>query len=92
MSIQGFRHKGLRELFENGRSAKIGKRYEANALVIMDFLEAIAELKDCIGVQDFHELKGKNKGTYSMHVNGNYCITFKWNGQHVYDLDFVDYH
>lgn len=92
MSIQNFLHKGLKDLFENGRFAKIGKRYATKALQIMDFLDAVADIDDCAGVQDFHELKGREKGTYSMHVNGNYCITFKWNGQHVYDLDFVDYH
>jgi proteic killer suppression protein len=92
MTIQNFKHKGLRELFENGSSGKIGARYTTKALEIMDYLDAIAEPKDCAGVQDFHELKGKDKGTYSMHVNGNYCITFGWDGQHVIDVNFVDYH
>ncbi len=92
MAIEGFRHKGLKQLFEQGKSSKIGARYAAKALVILDFLDAIASLDDCIGVQQFHPLKGKNKGTYSMHVNGNYCITFTWDGQHVQDVDFVDYH
>jgi proteic killer suppression protein len=92
MAISGFRHKGLKQLFEEGKSAKIGKRYAAKALVILDYLDAIAAIEDCKGVQDFHELKGKDKGTYSMHVNGNYCITFAWDGQHVYDVDFIDYH
>lgn len=92
MAIQSFRHKGLRQLFETGRSAKIGQRYIGNALKILDYLDAIVSPKDCIGVQDFHELKGRDKGTYSMHVNGNYCITFTWDGQHVQHVNFVDYH
>lgn len=53
---------------------------------------AITDLKDCEGVKDFHELKGERKGTFSMHVTGNYCITFKWDGTDVYDVEFEDYH
>ncbi len=92
MVIQRFKHKGLKQLFEDGQSAKVGARYVAKALQIMDYLDAIGSLEDCVGVQQFHALKGRDKGVYSMHVNGNYCIVFKWDGQHVFDVDFVDYH
>jgi len=61
-------------------------------LIILDYLDAIATLEDCHGVQQFHALKGKDKGIYSMHVNGNYCIIFKWDGLNVFDVDFVYYH
>lgn len=92
MAIIGFKHKGLRQIFEDGKSAKIGARYATKALEILDYLDAAATLQDCYGVQQFHELKGTSKGIYSMHVNGNYCIIFKWDGKDVYDVDFVDYH
>ncbi len=92
MGIKNCRHKGLEELFIKGKSRRIDKRYHKNAILILDLLDAIADLKDCNGVKDFHELKGNRKGTYSMHVSGNYCITFKWDGQDVYDVYFEDYH
>lgn len=92
MPIQDFKHKGLKELFQDGRSAKVGARYSTKALEILDYLDVIVDVKDCNGVQNFHALKGKDKDTYSMHVNGNYCITFKWDGQYVYNVDLVDYH
>jgi proteic killer suppression protein len=92
MGVRDCRHKGLKELYSRGHSARIGVRYAKNALLILDFLSGIAGLKDCEGVKDFHELKGNRKGTYSMHVTGNYCITFKWDGRDVYDMDFEDYH
>jgi toxin HigB-1 len=92
MGIRDCRHKGLKELYANGRTSRIGPRYHRNALLILDFLGGIKSLGDCAGVKDFHELKGGRKGTYSMHVTGNYCITFKWDGEDVYNLDFEDYH
>jgi toxin HigB-1 len=92
MGIRNCRHKGLEELYVHGKTKRIGTRYQANALRILDHLAAISELKDCVGVKDFHELKGDRKGTFSMHVSSNYCITFKWDDHDAYDLDFEDYH
>lgn len=94
MPIKNFKNKGLKELFETGKTAKLGKNYHENGLLILDHINAITDLKDCNGVKDFHELKGNRKHIYSMHVTGNYCITFKWNEgtKEVYDIDFEDYH
>ena len=92
MAIAGIKHKGLRELFENGRSRRIGNQYWRNALRILDHLDAILDLRDCVGVKDFHELKGARAGTYSMHVSGNQCNTFRWQDGDVVDVTFEDYH
>ena len=32
------------------------------------------------------------RALYSMHVNGNWCITFKFIDGHAYEVDFEDYH
>lgn len=92
MGIRNCKHKGLEELYVKGRTKHIGTRFHANTLRILDHLAGITSLQDCEGVKDFHELKGDRKGTYSMHVTGNWCITFQWSGSDVYDLDFEDYH
>ena len=92
MGIRNCRNKGLEELYVRGKTRHIGVRYQANIIRILDHLASIIELKDCVGVKDFHELRGDRRGTYSMHVSGNYCITFKWDGQDVFDVNFEDYH
>lgn len=92
MAIKSCVHKGLKELYSNGRTTRIGARYLKNTLLILNLLDDLVDIKDCEGLKDFHELKGSRKGTYSMHVTGNYCTTFKWDGEHVYDLNFEDYH
>ncbi|HLB79844.1 MAG TPA: type II toxin-antitoxin system RelE/ParE family toxin, partial [Dongiaceae bacterium] len=72
MSIQSFRHKGLADLFERGRTRKLGSRFRGASLLILDHLDAITTLQDCVGVRGFHALKGNKKGRYAMVVTGNY--------------------
>lgn len=92
MGIRDCKHKGLKELYVTGKTTKIGVRYIKNISFIIGLLDDVVDIKDCVGIKDFHELKGNRKGAYSIHVTGNYCVTFKWDGGHVYDLDFEDYH
>ena len=60
--------------------------------MILDFLNGLADLKDCSGVKGFHPLTGDRRGQYAMRVSGNYRITFGWDGTDVTDVDFEDYH
>lgn len=90
--IRSFKHKGLCELFEDGTSKYIDKKVQTNCVRILDHLDMATQPADLIGVKDFHPLKGDRQGSYSMHVNGNWCITFKFDGVDVVDVDFEDYH
>ena len=76
--IRSFRHKGLAELFENGRSSRIGRNLQPRALRRLDALEQADVLTDLnVPGFDFHGLQGMPK-RYSIHVNGPWCITFEW--------------
>ena len=92
IGADGFKHKGLADLFAGGRTRRIGAGYHRNVLLVLDFLNAATGPSDCRGVKDFHQLRGARRGTYSMHVTGNYCITFRFDGEFFVDLDFEDYH
>jgi toxin HigB-1 len=39
-----------------------------------------------------HELKGKERGRWSVWVNGNWRVTFEYRDGHAYILDYEDYH
>ena len=41
---------------------------------------------------DFHQLKGRRKGTYAVSVSGNWRLTFRFDGEHAVDVDLEDYH
>lgn len=90
--IVEFRDSNLEDLFVNGSSSKIDKKLHRNILLILDHLNGASGPRDCTGVKNFHPLKGDRKGEYSMHVNGNFCVTFVFEGQNVRILDLEDYH
>ena len=92
MAITSFNHKGLVELFNTGRSAKINRRHHEVIIMILDHLDAIVSLSDCRGVRGFHALKGNRRGSYAMTVSRNYRVTFKWSQPNVTDAGFEDYH
>jgi proteic killer suppression protein len=89
--IKRIRNKGLRELFDVGRSARVAPALCAKALLILDFLNEVRDPEDCHGAHGFHPLKGNRRGEFSMHVNGNWCITFKFDGQDVVVTDLEDF-
>jgi proteic killer suppression protein len=92
VTIGNIRHKGLSELYETGRSRKINKQFQRRAMELLDILDAATDLKDLSGIKNFHPLKGDRKGQYSMHVSGNWVITFKFEKGDAFDVNFEDYH
>ena len=39
-----------------------------------------------------HRLKGDLKGHYAVSVSGNWRVTFRFEGGHALDVDYLDYH
>lgn len=90
--LHRIRDKGLRELFEKGRTRHIDSRFHDKIIDLLDMLDGATDPRDLAGVADFHQLVGNRKGQCSMHVNGNWVITFRFEDGHVTDVDFEDYH
>jgi proteic killer suppression protein len=90
--IKSFKHKGLAELFERGKSRKVRQDLQSRALRRLDSLDQAREIKDLnIPGFDFHCLHTKPK-RYSIHVNGPWCITFEWEGEDALRVDLEQYH
>ncbi|MCI5150925.1 MAG: plasmid maintenance system killer [Candidatus Electrothrix sp. MAN1_4] len=90
--IKSFKHKGLAELFERGRSRRVKQELQKRALRRLDALEqaeALTELN--VPGFNFHGLQGMPK-RYSLHVNGPWCITFEWKEGEALRVDLVQYH
>ncbi len=68
--IRSFFHKGLKELFEKGTTARIQKSMHERCVVRLDALDRAARPED-MNAQgfNFHALHGKPR-RYSVHVNG----------------------
>ena len=49
------------------------------------------DLRDVRGNR-FETLKGDRKGQYSIRINEQYRICFRWENENVLDVEIVDYH
>lgn len=93
MVIKKFRHKGLKKFFEDGSKSGIQPGHATKIGLILDLLDGSAMPKDMdFPGSDFHQLKGELKDFYSVHVNGNWTIIFKFENGDAIDVDLVDYH
>jgi proteic killer suppression protein len=94
--IKSFQHKGLKQLFELGTSAKINQQHKAKCIRLLDALN-VAVLPEDMNIPgfDFHGLEGEKKGQpkrYAVSVSGNYRITFEWEGKDAMQVLYEDYH
>ncbi len=93
MAIKTFKHKGLEKLFDSGSKAGIQAAHADRIKRILDRLNAATELQDMNAPgYDFHPLKGELKGFYSVHVNGNWTIIFRFENGEANGVNLVDYH
>jgi proteic killer suppression protein len=91
--IRTFRHKGLRQLFETGKSRSVASDLQRRLIRQLDFLNRATSAAD-MNLPGFrlHELKGERKGTWSVTVSGNWRLTFSFRDGHAFDVDLEDYH
>lgn len=91
--ITTFQHKGLRLFFETestkGIRADHAKRLK-RMLAIMDRAAAPADL-DIPGWR-LHPLKGELAGFWSLTVSGNWRVIFRFVGNDIELVDYLDYH
>src|SRR5579872_7463340 len=90
--IESFWHKGFKELFEKGRSAKVDPRLRQRCMDVLDALESTDSLED-LNLPGFnlHELR-TNPVRHSIHVNGPWAITFEWHSPKAFHIDLEQYH
>ena len=90
--ITSLRHKGVKELFETGRSADLAADLRKGCTRRLDALDAASKLDD-INLPGFnlHQLQGKPV-RHSIHVNGPWCITFEWESNNALRVDLEQYH
>ena len=91
--IKTFRHKGLKQLFEAGRSRAVSADLTRRLIRQLDLLNRAVSPADMnLPGYRLHELKGERKGTWSVAVSGNWRLTFTFQEQDATDVDLEDYH
>ncbi len=91
--IKSFKHKGLERFFVKGSTSGIQSKHSKRLRLILGRLHA-ATVPDDMNLPGlyFHELRGKYRGRLSVRVNGNWRITFKFDGPDATVVDYEDYH
>lgn len=88
--IKSFRHKGIQQFFETGSKAKIQAAH-ANRLQ-----RQLLALNRAIRPEDMNvpgwRLHPLTNGHWSVWVNGNWRLTFMFDGQDAILVDYQDYH
>ncbi len=91
--IKSFKHKGLQKYYDSGKSTGIQAAHKKRLRLQLIAIDTATNIDD-IDIPGFnlHPLKGKRKGIWSIKVNGNWRITFKFEDGDAYILDYEDYH
>ena len=86
-------HKGLRTYFEDGNGAKLPHDQLTKIARILSALDAVSS-EDDIKVlgSGIHKLTGNLKDFWSIKVNANYRIIFRFEAGDIFDVDYLDYH
>ena len=91
--IKLFLHKGLKTFFETGKRAGIQPHHAprlARQLSRLDQARAPADMN--LPGWHLHPLSGELAGHYSIRVNGNWRMTFRFEGEDAVLVDYQDYH
>lgn len=91
--IKTFRHKGLREFFEMGSTRGIQAAHAGKLGRQLLKLNTATSAKDMnIPGWRLHPLSGQIEGHWSVWVNGNWRLTFMFEGEDAVLVNYQDYH
>jgi proteic killer suppression protein len=91
--IKSFRHSGIERFFTTGSKAGIQPSHAAKLSVQLFQLSRARAPSDMNAAGwGLHALHGDLKGHWSVKVNGNWRLTFTFEGEDAVLVDYRDYH
>lgn len=91
--ILSFKHKGLELFFKTGKKSGINAQHSKKLQLILGALQAATAPKDMHLPGFFlHSLAGRRAEIWSVRVNGNWRITYRFRGENVEIVNYEDYH
>ena len=98
MAIRSFKNRGTEDI-NYGKASKQALRLLPTELLRKAQVK-LARIGAATSLQDLRELRGNRfealkgdlKGQYSIRINDQFRICFRWSEQHAYDVEVVDYH
>ncbi|MDP7580053.1 MAG: type II toxin-antitoxin system RelE/ParE family toxin [Nitrospinota bacterium] len=92
--IKSFADKHTRDLYLTGKSKKIHPKLIRKAVRRLEYVEHAFSLIDLKVPPSnrLHALSGDRKGQYSISINDQWRICFRFEKGNAYDVKIVDYH
>lgn len=92
--IRNFKDKETEKLFQRQRSRKLPPEIQQVALRKLRMLNRAETLQDLRipPANRLESLTGQRKGQYSIRINSQWRICFKWEEGDALDVEIVDYH
>ena len=91
--IISFKHKGLERFYREGSAKGIQAQHKIKLRMQLAALDTAQEIEDMnLPGYRLHPLKGERKGVWSIRVNGNWRLTFRFENGNIYILNYEDYH
>jgi len=91
--IRSFKHRGLKALYDGRTARRVAPEHVKRLRDILVVLDRSRAPHD-VNLPGFrlHPLKGDRKGHWAVWVSGNWRVTFRFDGGHAVEVDYVDYH
>jgi len=91
--IRSFADAETQAVFLSGRSRQFSQiaRAAARKLLAIDFASAVEDLIEPPGNR-LEKLKGDREGQWSIRVNDQFRICFRWDGENAFEVEIVDDH
>lgn len=91
--IKGFRCKDTKALFETGKCRRFSTiaKVTTRKLAQLDAAQTLEFLRSPPGNR-FEALKGERKGQFSIRINDQYRLCFRWTSEGPTEVELVDYH
>lgn len=92
--ITSFADRRTEQIFRRERVRRFAPELQRAALrklLMLEAAEAIEDLRVPPGNR-LEKLTGDRRGQYSIRVNNQWRICFRWRGANAHDVEIVDYH
>lgn len=92
--IRTFADRHTEELYETGKSTRYPSEIRKRALRRLEYLDLAARVDDLKVPPSnrLHKLERERKGQYSISVNDQWRICFRFVDGDAYDVELTDYH
>ena len=98
MAIRNFKNKGTEDI-NYGRATKEASRtlpreLHRKAQIKLARLGAVTSMQDLQEIRGnrFEKFRGNRRGQYSIRINEQYRICFRWEAPNAEDVEITDYH